>query len=344
MARQAPRIVRRYSNPRRPLEDDPGGGAGDEPQWDEKPVKPTAKAAPEPRSPEPIIDPRTGKSRGVRYPTEKVVMSPRMNYLGEPILDANGQVRLFPTVTEEWDVDYDPAPRQGRDPSAVRVDQAQADRIRQQIEMEPSRFALDEDVQRGRLGLSREELDMQREFGAIDRAMKQAQFAYDKARSERNDAEAVRQFNLMQALREKQTELEGGELQLKRDLGEAKSRVDALGANIDRNKQFGYVVDAEGTGLAAGTLTADESQRRFQNVRSVQDAIQARGERTLDRQRQDAQATRQAGFQQQQMQMQRDQMGEQGRQFDVGTQTQWAARQRPRVFTPSGPVISRRGI
>lgn len=239
-----------------------------------------------------------------------------------------------------WGVDEAPkgTGRAGRDPAAVALDQAQIDRIRQQIAMEPEKLALEAELGRGRLGMSREELALTREFGMIDRELKRLEFEWKQATDARDFARKALVEDRINAINERKAVVE----ERLASVQEANQRTNNLEANLKRNEQLGYVVDAEGTGVAAGTPTAKAVQQRFENVRSVGQAVQAASERQLDRRREDARYTSQREDNAIQRDLQQMQLAEQARQFEVGNQQAVASRARPRVFTP-GLVVSRAG-
>lgn len=120
---------------------------------------------------------------------------------------------------------------------------------------------------------------------AIDDAFKEAQFAFEKARDERNFGEQQRQFDLMQKLRERRAELDDKQFQVQTELGYAGSRRADLGVNLQRAEMLGYDPNGD-TGVAPGTLTASERSRQYQQQLGVQDRATRAAE--AERARQDA--------------------------------------------------------
>jgi hypothetical protein len=294
-----------------------GGVEGD-------PYGPNPAAPADPMAPRVRYDP-DGRRVGVSYPKQTVV------------IDEYGNPRI--TIAEDFVADPRPAAgRVGRDPSAAALDQAQLDRLRQQIDMEPDKFGLEQTVQLGRLDVSREELALQREFGTIDRALRQAEFEFKKFADGRDFAAAEKWRAAADELARRKAVVE----ERLASVQEADQRVRNLDVNLRRNEQAGFVVDAEGTGLEAGTLTAAERQRRFEGMRSVGQAVQAQQERQLDRQREDARFTATREDNAIQRDLQQMAVEEQRRQATVANQQAVAQRQRPSVFTP-GLVVSRAG-
>lgn len=209
----------------------------------------------------------------------------------------------------------------------------EAKRARMQREIEDAAFRRDVDARN--FGVSEEQR-------AIDNEIRQAQFEEAKARDRRDFAAAEKWRERADYWTGVREERAGARQRSDIALRESADRRSNLDINLRRNDQFGEVIDAEGTGLAAGTLTASERQRRFQNTRGIaQDAI-GLGEREAERRQ------RAAAFENQLVQQQyaREDAGldreEQRRQFEVQMQTAAANRQRPARFTP-GMVASRQG-
>ena len=223
----------------------------------------------------------------------------------------------------------------GRDPGLQAKTEAETEAVRARMQREIEDAAFRREVDTRNFGVSEEQR-------GIDNAYRDARFKYEQAKAAQDFGEAQRQFDKMQQLREAAQALNERKVTSDIALGESADRRGNLGINLQRNEQAGYVVDAEGTGLAAGTLTAAEQERRFNRNRTIaQDAI-GLGEREQER-RQRGLAFEAELLSRQQSRQDADLDREQRRrEFEVGLQTQVASRDKPRIFTP-GLVMSRAG-
>lgn len=289
-----------------------------------------------------ITDPRTGQPIGVRYPKQKVVMAPRFDRSGDPILDANGQAVMYPQITVEYEDRFDPRPStaQGPRPETVEAQQIQNALARLRLETYPEDRQMERDIGYGNLDIARSRLGLDTELGRGKLDLERLIAAEGTWAQRAADALARGQLEESKRAAQVAEQLAERRLTLQQSLGEADSRRGDLRANLERNEAMGYVVDPMGTGVEMGTLTAAERQRRTQN------AMAQSGQLFQQRNAEEAQRQRAAEFavglreRARAQQFAEDQAEDQGRRADLALQLQ-AMRPRPATVTiaaPGGPL------
>lgn len=303
-----------------------GGGYGPEP------LPPSAGGAGD--GAKPIIDPRTGAIIGVSYPKQKVVLAPRFDKYGDPILDANGQPQMFPSVTVEYEDRLDPRPSQrvGRDPLNVAQDQVALDMARARFADYPEDRQMGRDIGYGNLDIARQRLGLDERFGVQDREFRDAVQKWQEARDAR-DFDAM-QFWKQKAytLDERAAERADKQLSLSADLGYARQRNDDTQLNVSRANVFGQDIDGNATGTV-GMLTAGEQQRRFGNANLVGQQQLAQGNLEQARKTDAERFLANLRLQERGQQFAEEQATEGGRRADLGLKLQYMnARATPRVI------------